>query len=670
MKTKGLKACAVILLTVLLSINLAFGDSADVELEKIVVTPSSFAQELQTVPASITVINAAQIQDSNAQSTADLLRAQTGLLVRDYYGNGTKVAVDLRGFGETAGNNTLVLIDGRRVNEIDLSGTDWTQIPLDRIESIEILRGAGAVLYGDNASGGVINIITKRGKGRPQIEFESIAGSYQMEKQKLSLSGLSNKLSYFLTSTQQSTNGYRQNSYYNAQDFFSKLIYDFNDRLSLGLTGSYHSADYGLPGALRESQLRSCSRRDSKFIDDDAGEQDWYVLLDTKIKFSEHNEFILPVSFRRRYMDTYWGTGGYGTNSSRIDTLGICPKVRLKSKLFKKDNLFTLGLDFYKIDSLMNDFSSFGIQTGDADVDKNSIGGYLANEFLIRDNLIFNLGYRYERANYTFNYTDFSGFFADVNDAAKFSEKVFQAGIAYNYKKGSKLYLNVSQNFRLPVTEEFMLYNFSFFPFGRQINKNLLPQEAINYEIGLNHRFSTGWEVGIGAFLMKIKNEIYYNPISYINENYAKTQHRGLEINWSWDILKDLNLESNYTFTDAFFVQGAFNKNQIPAVPRHKASLGLKWRVSEKLQLNTLLNYTGRQYFISDQAHDYSPMGDFATFDAKISYKFSQGLFFVGINNLFDEKYSEYGAISVVYHEKGYYPSSGRNFILGGSLKF
>ena len=64
---------------------------------------------------------------------------------------GKSASVDIRGFGETAPLNTLVLVDGRRVNEIDLSGVDWTQIPLDQIERIEIVRGAGSVLYGDNA---------------------------------------------------------------------------------------------------------------------------------------------------------------------------------------------------------------------------------------------------------------------------------------------------------------------------------------------------------------------------------------------------------------------------------------------------------------------------------------------------------------------------------------
>jgi hypothetical protein len=107
------------------------------------------------------VITEAEIKKSNAKSIPDLLRTEEGILVRNLLGNGKNAQVDLRGYGESAPYNTLVLIDGRRVNSIDLSGVDWTQIPIDSIARIEIVRGTGSVMYGDNAVGGVINIITR-----------------------------------------------------------------------------------------------------------------------------------------------------------------------------------------------------------------------------------------------------------------------------------------------------------------------------------------------------------------------------------------------------------------------------------------------------------------------------------------------------------------------------
>jgi len=139
----------------------SFAQEKEVTLEKVVVTATRDAEEIRKIPANVTVITKKQIEESYAETVVGLLRDQVGVVVKDIYGNGKSATVDIRGFGETAPPNTLVLVDGRRVNQIDLSGVDWTQIPLHQIERIEVVRGSGSVLYGDNAVGGVINIITK-----------------------------------------------------------------------------------------------------------------------------------------------------------------------------------------------------------------------------------------------------------------------------------------------------------------------------------------------------------------------------------------------------------------------------------------------------------------------------------------------------------------------------
>jgi iron complex outermembrane receptor protein len=140
--------------------NAASGETPAIQLEPIVVTPSRFETGVTGITSSFSVISGDEINNDNG-SVLDILRRQAGVHVSDYYGNSAKASVDLRGFGETAQMNTLVLVDGRRVNSSDLSGVDWYQIPKEVIERIEIMKGSGSVLYGDNAAGGVINIITK-----------------------------------------------------------------------------------------------------------------------------------------------------------------------------------------------------------------------------------------------------------------------------------------------------------------------------------------------------------------------------------------------------------------------------------------------------------------------------------------------------------------------------
>src|SRR5436305_9620941 len=122
--------------------------------------------------ASTTVITADDIAHSPAQTVQEIIAQVPGVQLTSLFGgvNGAQTTVDVRGFGAFATANTLVLINGRRLNDIDMAGVDLSTIPLNSIERIEITRGnSGAVLYGDNAVGGVVNIDTKNGVGGPPV---------------------------------------------------------------------------------------------------------------------------------------------------------------------------------------------------------------------------------------------------------------------------------------------------------------------------------------------------------------------------------------------------------------------------------------------------------------------------------------------------------------------
>ena len=276
--------------------------NGNVYLEKIVVTPYRYEESLSKGASSVTVINQGDIKNSNAGKVVDLLRPIPGITVRDWYGNGTKVAVDMAGFGEQSSLNVLVLVDGRRINNIDLSGVDWNQIPIDQVERIEIIRGgSGGVLYGDNASSGVINIITKKGSGKPKVNLEAEYGSYAMNKQKLSLGGgIDNKFSYWLSGSWESTNGYRKNSFSKDNDFASKLSYDFSDILSAHFDSGFHASTYGIPGALYQSDIDQHSRRYARFGDDHANGKDYYFVFGPKVKFAGFGNLDIDFSYRQK----------------------------------------------------------------------------------------------------------------------------------------------------------------------------------------------------------------------------------------------------------------------------------------------------------------------------------------------------------------------------------
>src|SRR5260370_11032576 len=130
------------------------------------------------VGASTSVITLDDIARSPAQSVQEIIAQTPGVQLTSLYGgvNGVKTSVELRGSCAFATANALILINGRRVNDIDMQGVDFSTIPRDSIERIEITRGnSGAVLYRDNAVGGVINIVLKNGVGGPPVAIRAEA---------------------------------------------------------------------------------------------------------------------------------------------------------------------------------------------------------------------------------------------------------------------------------------------------------------------------------------------------------------------------------------------------------------------------------------------------------------------------------------------------------------
>ncbi len=135
------------------------------------------------VGASTSIITANDIGHSPAQSLPDILSQQTGIQIQHLLSgtNGSRDGVDLRGFGAFAQSNVLILVNGRRFQDFDLQGFDFSSIPLNSIDRIEITRGnSGTVLYGDGAIGGVINIVLKKGSSTSASNrVEALAGSFK-----------------------------------------------------------------------------------------------------------------------------------------------------------------------------------------------------------------------------------------------------------------------------------------------------------------------------------------------------------------------------------------------------------------------------------------------------------------------------------------------------------
>jgi len=674
----------LVLLVVVLGF-LSFTCAEGVDLEKIVVTPYRYGEFLEKIASSVSVVSSDDIDNSNAENITDTLRSVPGITVSNWYGNGSKVAVDIAGFGEQAALNVLVLVDGRRINDVDLSGVDWSQIPLEHVERIEVIRGgSAAVLYGDNASSGVINIITKKGTGKPKVNLQAEYGSYDMNGQKLSFSGeVDNNFLFWLSAGRRGTHGYRNNTFNKNSDFASKLEYKLSDILLLHLDSGFYTSTYGLPGALYQVNIDQYGRRYARYGDDHVNNKDYYFVLGSKGELSGLGCLDIDFTYRKKDTDSYFLTSGLYTQRNKIESYGINPKYTLNNGFLGRDNKFISGLDLYRTfyNSDKYDQSNDSDLRNYTNINKTSISGYLQNEFSVFKQLVLLGGYRYEVARYAFGYHDNTlppWNNPDIDSKIKPKMEAFNTGIVYNYKEDSSLFIDINKSFRFPEVDEFTYNDASW---QQQLNTNLKPQSAINYQVGLRHTINEKFKINLSLFRMNVKNEIYYNadggPTGYgQNENYDKTTHEGLESSLVAKLNSWVIFSGNYSFTSAFFDGGENNQNAIPMVPRHKASLGVKLTLPMNFIFNLTGNYIGKRYFLNDQANAYSQLNGYMIVDTNLSWHSKDLTVTFGINNLFNKKYSEYAGVllsaSGIYPagSKFYYPSPERNFSLKASYSF
>ena len=567
-----------------------------IQIEEVVVTATRYEEKVTDVPASVSIISEEEIKNSTAQNIPDLLRTEVGVQVNDIAGNRRAYTVDLRGFGETATLNTLVLVDGRRVNQPDLSGVDWTEIPLERVSRIEIIKGGrGSVLYGDNAAGGVINIITKGGEGGLKAGVSIAAGSYDTYKADAYAAGTLKDLSVYLSGDYLTSDGYRDNSKTEAKDLGLNTTYYVKDFMKIDFSSGYHKDDTRLPGALKESDFdKGASRTDSLHPDDFADTEEYYLKLAPEVYFYNDSIFKVDTSFRKRdFLSFMSGDWGNFLGDSAIKTIAVSPQVIFKKDFGKIKNILTAGFDYQKADEdILNDSDILRRQYPPRhfNLKKETYGYYVHDEISLTDVLHISGGYRHDKARFSF----------DPGDSTTMSEDAYTAGLNYIFYKKSYAYLSYSRSFRYPVFDE--LYSF----ITNTINDSLVPQTSNDYEAGIRHYFSDDFFVNVNVFRLDTDKEIFYNPNTYENENLdGMTRRKGVEISFDAKATEWLTLKGGYSFLDAKIKEGEFKGKQVPNVPKHKATMAAISSIGKNMTLALTGIYVGERPFVSDFNNDY-----------------------------------------------------------------
>jgi iron complex outermembrane receptor protein len=635
----------------------AGAESSTVVMDEVVVTATRQEEFLSKVPANVTVVSESEIAQSPAETVPELLRSVAGVLVTDIAGNGRTYTVDLRGFGETASLNTLVLVDGRRINQADLSGVDWTLIPKERVARIEIVRGGrGSVLYGDNASGGVINIITKKGTQELNAAGKLAAGSYETFLADTSVSGATSGVTVAMNGNYRTSDGYRDNSDTEAKDVGLNLIFDASELLSLSLDAGYHEDDTSMPGSLSKSALNSgVSRKTSLSPNDYADTEDWYLQGGMQFYVTDSSYLDVDVSTRNREAEfNFFSVYGDYTGTTEVETLAFSPQLILREQLLGHDASILLGFDYEDAEEDIKNETSY---IAKYEMSKESYGYFAHADLDLNKSLSASGGFRKDRAKFKFKPKD-----AGTSDSNTIDEDLYTFGVNYQFMGNISAYASYSKSFRYPVIDEFFNY------YSNTVNSDLDAQVSDDFEVGMRHQCESGLSVGINLFRVVTNNEIFLNPATYANQNLdGDSIRQGVELSASKNIY-DILFSGSYTFRDTDIDGGEYDGSELPGVPQHQWTLGAQKTFAKRIQLVLDGNYVGERRFISDFANDHGDMEDYFYLTSKLSYLLDKGSVYIAVNNILNDEYSEYGVIYGV--EENFYPSPKINFKVGAEFRF
>ncbi|MFC5523662.1 TonB-dependent receptor [Polaromonas jejuensis] len=616
-------------------------------LNEVVVTGSRVAGPLESQPFGTSVITDVDIQRIGAVTVNDAIMRLLGVVGRqDFYGGGD-YALDLRGFGSTASSNQVVIVDGVRITEADLSGTRLAGIPIESVSQIEVIRGSGAVLYGEGATGGVIIITTKAGAGAARKNAASLyagVGSYGLREGRANATLASGGFSLDVNAMNRKADNHRDN-FRSETDAVSAVTQWSNEWLRVGASRAQDSLDTGLPGGLTAAQYQNNPRQtttpqDKASIDNvrnglfaEASLGDWQLLAN--------------AGWRDKKLRSTSAFGAFDYDVKATD-YGLRAVHGAKQPAFS--NRLVLGTDYASWQrDVLGAFGSTATQASRA--------FYFRDELTVASmGTVLSVGARTERIK-----KDITGTSSGIADR----QNAWELGLSQPLNKEVSVYGRVGRSFRLANADEF-----SFTSPG----VTLLPQRSTDVELG--SRYASG-PVKMEARLYRsaLTHEIGFDPNAAdpfggnlgANVNFDPTRRSGLEVDGSYAYAANLNLRVNAALRKSTFSSGPNAGKEVPLAPNRTFAVHADWTPLAGHLVSGGLNWVSSQH--PDFANQCS-IPAYTTADARYAYQWQNVEVSLGITNLFDRKFYTQAFRCAAGVTASIYPEAGRAVVAAVRLKF
>jgi iron complex outermembrane receptor protein len=669
----------------------------------VVVTATRTEQSSFDVPASIDVVDSAQIHDQQLQTNlSESLARVPGITVANRQNYAQDLQISSRGFGARAPfgvKGIRIIVDDIPATMPDGQGQGAT-IPLGSTDHIEILRGPFSALYG-NGAGGVLQAFTENGKGRPTVTNNFSAGSFGTTREELKISGEEGAVNYLVDSSLFSTDGYRDHSKTDRNQSNAKIVWEIDESTKLKLSANsfhqtaedplgltmgqlaYNPRMAGGSSSNTGSSATSTTFNSSKTINyNQAG-----LVLDKQI--DENNSFKIISYYGTRSVQQLQSFSSLGVVDLDRDFGGLNLRYSHLTTFSGQALKLTGGLDYDKSIENRKAFDNnngivgTALQRNENDTVYN-FDPYVQANLQMGSNWEATAGLRYNNIN--FDIKDHYNALGSTNyntGSVSYSKTTPSLGIIFHATPAINIYANAGQGFETPTFAEI---SYSLKSDG-SVNTSkstltLKPAESTTYEVGAKTFLTDNSRLNVALFTTQVTNEIAAannsgGKVAY--QNIPETERNGLEMSLDTTWTSQLKTYIAYTYLDATVSKSYSKKvsgspqtinsgNQIPGISKSSLYGEVQWSY-QPMGFSTALEANWRsKYYATDLNDTPSLANSFvaanlrAGFNQKVNnWALSE---FFRVNNIFDRNYVG----SVIVNESNsrfFEPAPGRNWLLG-----
>ncbi|MBR9728520.1 TonB-dependent receptor [Shewanella intestini] len=622
--------------------------ATDETMENIVVIGRSETTPMN-MAANVTVIDSAEIQLSGATNVTNLLRNRSGIQVAD---NGSGATFSMRGFSASgASNNTLIMVDGRRLNNIDIAAPSIDSVPLNQVERIEILSGSAGVIYGDQAVGGVINIITKAPNGSGG-GLQLSGGSFNTYEVKGDIAGeISANWRYFLAGSHLKSDNYRQNNENKTGSILGRIQYK-DDAQDFFVESNYFDDYRQVPGALTQSEYQLDPRLSNNTSINDSHQMTTSVRSGYQRQLSQQ----WAVNVEASYTDTLSTANIFGPSTNERSQFSFLPKAIGKYVLDHGEMTLIGGVD---------------LLIGKADFDsaytvrnntQTMTSAFVQATVPLTAQLSYVVGGRY--SDVSDDLTDRTLYPTGVtldNDA-----HAFELGLNFRPNRHQRFYIRADDNFRFAKIDEQAFTPITTF--------GLDPQTGRSYEAGWDWTTSAQ-TLSLNVYRLDLEDEIVYDGSrtdgptgSGANINADASKRYGVSGQYKLNFAKDWLLGVEYNYIDAEFTEGENQGNALSWVAEHSGRSFLSYDLNDNWQFFAEGVYTAERYMEGDNGNVGEKLSSYLLTHLSINFQQHNWQASLRVDNLTDKKYVAAGYFSV--WGSGFYAGTGREVRLTAGYRF